>query len=178
MIPYCFAVVMLPVAAILSDRMNNRALPLLGCLMTSVIGFVIVMATTNKVALIAGCCFVAAGSYPAIVIGASWLMNNYAGYTKRCTAWAITQIFIQCYSILSTQVYDQPPRFFKGHGILLGLNALGAVSLVITYFMLKKENAKRDRLAEEMRVAGRQIPGREKSFEELCDYHPAFRYQL
>lgn len=178
MIPYSFAVVSLPIAAILSDRVNRRALPLLVCVVTSVVGFVIVLATTNKVALIAGCCFVAAGSYPAIVIGASWLLNNQAGYTKRCAAWAVTQVFIQCYSIISTQIYDEPPRFFKGHGVLLGLNALAVISVVINYLLLKKENAKRDRLVEEMRARDQQVPGREKSFEELCDYHPDFRYQL
>lgn len=178
MIPYAFAVISLPTAAIVSDRINKRAVPAFVCIATSIVGFVMVIATTNKAALIAGCCFVAAGCYPAIVISSSWLMNNQAGYTKRCTAWAVAQVFIQCYSILCTQIYNKPPRFFKGHAILLGLNALAAVAALTNYHLMKRENSRRDRLAEEYNARNEPIPGSEKSFEELCDYHPNFRYQL
>lgn len=178
MIPYACAVISLPTAAITVDRINKRTLPLLVCLTTSVVGFVIIMATTNKAALIAGCCFVAAGCYPAIVIACSWLMNNQGGYTKRCTAWAVAQVFIQCYSIISTQIYNQPPRFYKGHGILLGFNALAVVAALTLYALLKKENVRRDRIAEDYVRRMEPIPGSERTYEELCDYHPNFRYQL
>jgi MFS family permease len=178
MIPYAFATFSLPIAAIIADRIDKRAIPLLVCLCTSVTGFVIVIATTNKAALVAGCCFVAAGCYPAIVIASVWLMNNNAGYTKRSTAWATTQVFIQCYSIISTQIYDNPPRYFKGHGVLLAFNVLGVVAAVINYFLMKRENAKRNHIAEEYAARGEEHPDLDKTFEEVCDYHPSFRYKL
>ena len=144
----------------------------------SVVGFVIVLATTDRVALLVGCSLIAAGCYSAIVVCATWLLNNHAGYTKRSTAWAVAQVFTQSYSIISTQIYDNPPRYFKGHGVLLGLNVLGALSAALCYFMMKKENKKRDQVAQDLFDRGEQDPDNEKTFEELCDYHPQLRYKL
>src|ERR1700733_8101688 len=101
-----------------SDRLQRKAAPTLICLSVSVVGYIMLLADVRKPVLLLGCCFVAAGSYPAVVISASWLLCNHAGYTKKSTAWAVVQIFIQCYSIISTQIYTKPPRFIKGHAIL------------------------------------------------------------
>lgn len=164
--------------SILADRLDKRAVPFLVCMITTVIGVVIVLATTNKTALVAGCCFVAAGAYPATVICATWLVNSHAGYTKKCTAWAVAQVFTQSYSIIATQIYDNPPRYFKGHGVLLGINVVGALSAAICYFMMKRENAKRDQTARDWELRGEENPENCKTYEELCDYHPQFRYKL
>jgi MFS family permease len=178
MIPYAFAIVTLPTVGILADKLQRRFLPTLGCLAVSLIGFIIIMASTTKTVLLVGCCFIAAGSYPALIVAISWQMSSHAGYTKRSTAWAVSQIFIQCYSIISTQIYDEPPRFFKGHGTLLGLNAVGVVAALINYRLMKAENARRDRVAQEYLDQGLEDPDVAKSYEELCDRHPLFRYSL
>lgn len=176
MIPYGFATITLPIVAILADKFQKRFIPTLICLATSLIGFVMIMASTGQVLHLTGCCFVAAGSYPALIVAISWQMSSHAGYTKRSTAWAISQVFIQCYSIISTQIYDNPPRYFKGHGTLLGLNAVGVVAAVINYWLMKRENARRDLVAQEFEANGMEDPDLTKSYEELCDRHPLFRY--
>ena len=178
MIPYACATVTLPTFAILADKWEKRAIPLLLCLGISLIGFIMLLASTNTPVLLVGCCFVAAGSYPGVVIGASWQMASHAGFTKRATAWAVSQVFIQAFSIIATQVYTTPPRFFKGHGTLLGLNAVGVIAAILNYWIMKKENAKKDQRAIEYAREGREDPDNEKSFEELCDRHPQFRYVL
>ena len=178
MIPYAFATVSTPVTCIISDRLNRRAIPLTLCLATSIAGFVILLASSNPTVLIVGCCFVATGAYPGVVLAANLTVVNHAGYTKRSTAWAVAQVFIQCYSIISTQIYVRPPHFYMGHGVLLGLNAVGFVALVIMYAMMKRSNQKRDAIAASYAVEGRAVPDSGKSYEELCDYHPLFRYSL
>lgn len=178
MIPYAFATFSLPLMGMLADKWQKRAIPLLICLAVALIGFIILLTCLDKAALLVGCCFVAAGSYPALVIAVSWIMNSHAGYTKRSTAWAVGQVFIQCYSIISTQVYTDAPRYFKGHGVLLGLNAVGIVAAVLMMLMMKRENAKRDKVAQEYARQGLEDPQNGKSYEELCDGHPRFRYAL
>ena len=156
-------------------------MPMLFCLGLSVIGLVILLATESKAGRIIGCCFVAGGAYPAIGIGASWVASMHGGYTKRATAYGISQVLVQSYSIIGTQIYDKPPRFFLGHGLLLGFYVVAIVSTLTLYFWLKKQNRARDAAAavrsEGLRQHGLEVDS-QQGFEELYDYHPDFRYPL
>lgn len=178
MIPYALAAITLPTTAIIADKLDQRAIPILICLFGTLIGFVILLASTNTVVLVVGCCFVSCGSYPALVIASSWQMSTHAGFSKRATAWAMSQVFIQTYSIIATQIYTTPPRFFKGHGVLLGLNFVGVLALLLNYYLMKIENARRDKAARDYERSGSENPDNEKTYEELCDRHPQFRYAL
>jgi hypothetical protein len=121
---------------------------------------------------------VSAGAYPAVILSSAWVLISHAGYTKRATAWAIAQVFIQCYSIISTQVYTDAPRFFKGHGTLLGLNALGVIAVIITMWIFDRKNKHRDAIAAEFAARGETNPESHRRYEDLCDEHPDFRYTL
>ncbi|KAF2173687.1 hypothetical protein M409DRAFT_61982 [Zasmidium cellare ATCC 36951] len=177
-IPYACAVVSLPVLTMSSGRVQQKAAFLFGCLSTCVVGYIILLCTTKRAACLFACCLVAIGSYPGVVLGASFLLLNQAGYTKRATAWAVTQIFIQCYSIIATQVYTSPPRYLKGHGVLVGLNFVAVVAIAIKSILMKRSNAQRDAADQRFQEEGTADPEMVKSLEELCDYHPSFRYVL
>ncbi len=178
MIPYAFGVVTLVSVSFLSDHLNHKAWVTFGCLCTSVVGFVVLLATTNKVALVAGACFVCAGAYPGLAVGVAWAMTFHGGYTKRVMGVFFMQIFIQCESIIATQVYDTPPRFFKGHGVALGFYFLAAASTVVLLAIVAKANAARDRRAREFQARGEVDEKTLQTIEDLCDYHPLYRYAL
>ena len=178
LIPYGFSLVALLFFAWLADHLQQKALISLGCSLVSCAGFVILLATTNPVVGIAGSCFVAAGAYPALVVGVAFLLPLHGGYTKRATSNWGSQVFVQCYSIISTQVYRTPPRFFLGHGIALGLYAIGVLSNLALYIIVKRANAARDQVQREWEARGEVNPDMEKSFEDLGDFHPAYRYAI
>ena len=178
MIPYAFATVTLLMVCFISDRINSKGPVLFICMATSSIGFVILMTTTNKVALIAGTCFVTSGLYPSIILTVSWITINHGGYTKRSTAWAMAQITGQGLSIIGTQVYRHPPRYLAGHGTLLGFFTLALCAIVCNYLWMRKGNRKRDERAEEIQRLGTKDEQGEKVGEELYDFHPDFRYIL
>lgn len=178
MIPYAFGLVALVSVAFLSDHLNHKAWVAFGCLCTSIVGFVILLATTNKVALVAGACFVLAGAYPGLVVTVAWGLTMHGGFTKRATQIWILQIMIQCESIIATQVYNKPPRFFKGHGVALGFYMLAAASVVVLYFIVTRANAERDRRALEFRQRGEADPKSQQTIEDLCDFHPDYRYAI
>ncbi len=90
----------------------------------------------------------------------------------------IIQVFIQCYSIISTQVYRTPPRFFLGHGVSLGLYALGMIATAVLVVICKKSNKKKEERRAAFEARGEVDPDMSKSFEELCDFHPAYMYTL
>ncbi|KAJ5610281.1 major facilitator superfamily domain-containing protein [Penicillium lagena] len=178
MIPYAFGIVTLPIGNILADRFDKKGIPILVCLSVCLIGYILLLTSTSQTVLVVGCCFVSAGAYPAVVLSSAWVLISHAGFTKRATSWAMAQIFIQCYSIISTQVYVDPPRFFEGHGTLLGLNALGVVAVLATMWIFDGENKRRDAVAAEFAARGEVNPDSLKDYEELCDQHPDFRYTL
>ncbi|OAP59578.1 hypothetical protein AYL99_06876 [Fonsecaea erecta] len=178
MVPYAFGFAALVGMSFLSDYLNHRAFLIFGCFATSLVGFVILLVTTNKVALMAGLCFVLTGTYPGTVLCVVWINTMHGGFTKRATAIWISQIFIQSYAIIATQVYDTPPRYFKGHGITMGLCVVAMAAVVAMYFIMKRANAQRDAQARELEANGEIDPRMEQDFEDLCDFHPAWRYAL
>ncbi|KAF2158851.1 hypothetical protein M409DRAFT_71412 [Zasmidium cellare ATCC 36951] len=177
MIPYAFATVLSPVAGLISDRVHCRTIPLCACISVSIVGYVILLSTTLPTALVAGCCFVASGAYSGLVLSATFIVVNHAGYTKRASALAIAQILAQLCSIMSTQIYTHPPHFYLGHGIILGFNVVGLLCVVVMYIIMSRANRQREMTLAEGMGRG-DIPGSDASFEDLCDYHPQFRYSV
>lgn len=178
MIPYGVATVSLVTVCLLSDRINSKGPVLLLCLATSGIGYIILMATTNKVALIAGACLVTLGIFPGGILNVAWININHGGYTKRSTAWAMAQVTGNACGIVGTQVYRDPPRFLAGHGTLLGSLVLAIGATVTNYLWMKTANRKKEESAMKWRNEGRENPNRNKTYEELLDYHPDFKYIL
>lgn len=88
------------------------------------------------------------------------------------------QFFIEGYSIIATQIYDTPPRFLKGHGIVLGLVGVSTGCAIALYFHLRFENEKRDAVAKDLADRGEIHPLASKSLEEVYDFHPDVRYEL
>lgn len=177
-IPYATAAIALPTICVVADRYMMRAIPMLFCYLLCACGFTLLMATTSQAARIVGTCLVSSGSYSGVILAATWVMSSHGGYTKRSTAWALCQLFLQCYSIMGTKIYDNPPRFLKGHGIILGFVTLAAACIVAKWWLMRSANQRREAMKKQYAQRGEAVPGIEKSIEELNDKHPDFRYLL
>jgi hypothetical protein len=90
----------------------------------------------------------------------------------------LRQLFVEGYAIISTQIYDTPPRFLKGHGITLALVGLSAISTILLYFHLDRENKGRDAASKDFVERGEIHPWASKTLEEVYDFHPDFKYAL
>jgi MFS family permease len=176
MIPYAFGLLGLVFFSWLSDHLRQRAWVTILCLCITATGFIILLATTNKVALVAGACFVAGGAYPSLVVSISWMMTFHGGYTKRATASWINQVFIQGYSIMASQIYRNPPRYFLGHGISLAIYAIAIVSAMTSWWICSRANKAKDQRQAEFAARGEVDPDMGEDYERLCDYHPGYRY--
>ncbi|CAI4214547.1 unnamed protein product [Parascedosporium putredinis] len=154
-IPYSCAFIALLFVSYASDRIRMRAVPLLGLTALAIVGFIIMLATPNATAGIVGACLISTAVYPAIVLFAAWMPSNNAGYTKRATATWISQITIQTFSIMASQIYDKPPRFFTGHGTLLGLFVLTFVFILVIVLLMKLDNRKKEEAARQFEATGR-----------------------
>ncbi|PNP38205.1 hypothetical protein TGAMA5MH_09895 [Trichoderma gamsii] len=175
-IPYGVAFISLIAVTRISDRLVVRFIPMLIVTGVAIIGFIIILAQTRPAVGIFASSVVTAAVYPGVAIVSGWIPSSNAGYTKRAAATWITQIFCQAFSILASRIYNKPPRFFKGHGVLLGFFILTFILLILMTYLMKRHNQEKDTLAAELDARGERNPDESKSLEELCDHHPSYRY--
>lgn len=177
-IPYGCATLCMLGLVIISDHLKLKGVMLLFCISLSCVGYIILIVVSSIPVKIFGTCLVVSGLYPSVVLGATWLGINTCGFTKRGTVWGITEIFGQCFSIMGTHIYTNPPRYIKGHGILLGFLLFSILNVVMAYFWMKRLNLQKEKTIREYCDRGETHPDTLKSLEEVYDHHIHFRYTL
>ncbi|OQU99153.1 hypothetical protein CLAIMM_04827 [Cladophialophora immunda] len=120
----------------------------------------------------AGCFFIGIGTYPSIIIGQVWLNNNTPGFTKRAAALGVLGTVGQCFSIIGTQVYSDPPRYYRGNGFAFGASVVGGIATIALFFDLRNENAKKRRDADTDFARSQRSLG----IEDIGNQHPDFYY--
>ncbi|KAK1244209.1 hypothetical protein MKX08_002347 [Trichoderma sp. CBMAI-0020] len=177
-IPYACAFVTLLVLNIASDRLNIKAPFLMLCHIICIVGYIILMLVTNDKVKIFGTCLITTGLFPSFTIVGAWTGINIGGFTKRAITWAVTQVVGQCFSIMASHIYTDPPRYLKGHSICLAFQVVALLLTCVLWFWMRRLNEKKDQEAEHHRTAGTIDPKSCLSLEEAYDYHPNFRYIL
>jgi hypothetical protein len=87
---------------------------------------------------------------------------------------ATMNVFGQCFSIASTQIYSDAPHYYRRNGFVLGAMVVGimATGLLRWYLARRNEQKERDRDSDE----AAQIRGLD--IEHIGDAHPDFEYYL
>jgi hypothetical protein len=134
---------------------------------------------TRGVSIFAAC-LITASCYTAILLTPVCVNINTVGFTKRGATWAFTEVFGLTWSIMGTRIYDTPPRYIKGHSVVLALNAVGCLCIIAVYFWMRHINNKKERLEREYAERGETHPhiAQNKSLEEVGEMHISFRYVL
>ncbi|KAF2168681.1 hypothetical protein M409DRAFT_36326 [Zasmidium cellare ATCC 36951] len=174
-IPYACASCVIPLSLV-SDRLNIKGPFLLGTILVTCTGYIILLCEVSVAAKIVACCIAASGLYPSVILMQAWIVGNMAGYTKRATSWAMAEIFGQCFGVLASHVYTTPPRFIKGHAIVLGLLLYAAVMTVALMWWMMRANKKKQEEILRYESEGMVHPHKLKSLEEVQDFHIDFKY--
>ncbi|KAJ9604883.1 hypothetical protein H2200_010998 [Cladophialophora chaetospira] len=177
-IPYACATLSTISVSYFSDRLNLKGPCLIVTLSVACVGYVILLTVYSIPVLVFATCLITAGLYPSVILLTSWLGVNTAGFTKRGTAWAMAEIFGQCFSIMGTHVYTNPPRFVKGHAIVLGFLLFGIVCATTLICLMSYLNKRRAAELERYSSQGELHPDSERSLEEAGDHHLSFQYIL
>ncbi|PVH76569.1 MFS general substrate transporter [Cadophora sp. DSE1049] len=177
-IPYACAGLTLLTVCTLSDRLNKKGVFMIGCLSMSSIGYVLLLVDVQVKVKMFAACLIVSGLYPSVILLISWLGINTGGFTKRGTTWAMAEVFGQCFSIMGQKMYDTPPRFVKGHSIVLGFLLYSVVTSGGLIWWMDRCNKKREREISEFAERGERHPHVGKSLEEVYDFHVEFRYIL
>ena len=177
-IPYGCATVTLVTVNIISDRVNKKGPFLVGCLATTSVGYIILIAVKSVHVKVFATCLVASGVYPSVILLVSWLGINTGGYTKRATTWAGCEILGQCLSIAGTHLYTDPPRYIKGHSIMLALCVISMSAAGANMYSFARANKQKEQIQRDYLERGEVHPHMGKTLEEVQDDHIAFRYIL
>lgn len=162
----------------LSDRYNMKGPFLIFALSMSCVGYIIILSVNSIPAKVFATCLITSGLYPCVILLVTWLGINTAGFTKRGTTWAMAEIFGQCFSIMGSHVFTDPPRYIKGNSIVLGFLVMGIASSVVLIVYMNYLNKKKEAEMQEYLSRGETHPHTGRSLEEESDYHVAFRYIL
>ncbi|KAM7187995.1 Major facilitator superfamily domain containing protein [Naviculisporaceae sp. PSN 640] len=158
--PYAFAFITTLTVAIYSERLQKRAVFIIASASFAIIGYIILLANTDPKSRpgisYAGTFFAAGGIYPATALALSWPAINVSGQTKRAVANAMQISIGNCGAVLGTQLYraNDGPRYIVGHSFALGYLAGNIVVSSVLYYILSKENKRRDTITPEVQEVG------------------------
>ncbi|KAL7946067.1 MFS general substrate transporter [Trichoderma barbatum] len=177
-IPYACAFTTLLIVNFVSDRTNVKGPFLMLCFGFSITGYIVLMVVTSVKVKIFGTCLITMGVFPCVTLLGAWTSINVGGFTKRAMTWGTAEVVGQCFAILASHIYTDPPRYLKGHAISLSFQILGFFSALSMWIYMRYLNGKKEEEAAHHQAAGTVHPMSHQSLEEVYDYHPDFRYIL
>ncbi|OSX67374.1 hypothetical protein POSPLADRAFT_1130525 [Postia placenta MAD-698-R-SB12] len=133
---YVWGCIVTVIVGFVGDRYGKRAGINLILFGTGLVGYIILIASTNP-----------ALSYFAVYLAvAAWVSSNVEGSYKRSATLAMAIGWGNINGAVSSNIYRavDKPWYRMGHGVVLAYIAIGWLSSLAFYFFLKRENARRD----------------------------------
>ncbi|KAF9979280.1 hypothetical protein BGZ73_002549 [Actinomortierella ambigua] len=159
--------------ALSSDRLMGRGSHAAVCVASSVLGYVLLIVIPEEKLLgrYVSLMLCVSGAYACLPILLAWPASNVGGHTKRNVTIATVISLSQVGSAVGGKIYrdDDAPRYIRGHSICAGLLTMELVVILFLRWYLLRLNAKR-------RAMSTQEYQRACQGEDLCDYHPDFRF--
>jgi hypothetical protein len=173
--PYAAGAIVTIIVGFASDHLQKRAFFNMAIAWSGITGFIMIMASDRPGVQYAGTFFGAMGIYPAVSLTIAWVANNVEGVYKRGIVLGMVIGWGNLNGVVSSNVYFNAPRYFEGHGTIVGYLFFGLFGgSVLFYTLLKREN--------KLRLAGKRdhiVEGKTaKEVEELFDRRPDFIYTL
>ncbi|KAF7356491.1 MFS domain-containing protein [Mycena venus] len=144
---YAFASIVTCCVALYADKHGRRGYCNITMLFIGAIGYII-LAVSRNAALSYFAVFVATcGIFPVVPNTIAWVANNFEGSYKRGVSLAMAISIGNLNGAVSSNVYrarDQP-WYPLGHGLVLMYICIGIIANATFLYLLKKENARRDR---------------------------------
>jgi len=146
--PYVAACICTIGAGYLADRGRQRGIYMMFFCIVAIVGFTMLISTNKPHVQYAGTFFAACGIYPNVPMGVAWNGNNIGGSTKRAVGIAMHVGFGNLGGVLSAFSYrsKDAPRFFTGHGLLIGTTFMSCCLSLFMHIYLKMENSRRESL--------------------------------
>jgi len=179
--PYVFACICTIGGGYLADRTKQRGIYMIFFCCVSIIGFIMLISTHKPSVQYLGTFLAAAGIYPNVPMGVAWNGNNIGGSTKRGVGIAMHVGFGNLGGTIAAFAYrsTDAPRYFSGHGLLIGTTTMSCILSIFMTIYLRRENARRDALMAEQGLTLESYSNEMKDAErEKGDNATFFRYTI
>ncbi|KAJ7759162.1 MFS general substrate transporter [Mycena metata] len=144
---YFFAAIVTCCVALYADKYGRRGYCNIVMLSIGGIGYIILIISRNAALSYFAVYVATCGIFPVIPNTVTWIANNFEGTYKRGVTLALAISMGNLNGAVSSNVYrarDQP-WYRLGHGLVLMYICIGIIANSIFLYLLKKENARRDR---------------------------------
>lgn len=144
--PYVCAAVVTISVGFFADHTRLRGYCNMATVSVGMVGFILLLSSSNIRIQYAGTFLGAAGIYPTIPNTLSWLSNNTEGSLKRAVVLGMVVGWGNLNGVVSSNVFikSQKPRFWTGHGVVLGYQTLFLLGgSIFMHIALKRENRAR-----------------------------------
>lgn len=171
----CFFTVLI---GIYSDKLKLRGPIVIGCATVAIIGYAILYATphTRPGQSYAGTVIAACGVFPSIAVVLAWTGGNAGGDIKRGVSLAMTIGIANLGGICSSFIYrsKDAPRFYIGHGTVIGCLLLAIISSSVAMFTYHRLNKQKEEQCLREGIDHSHAP----KFRDMGDASPLFRYTI
>lgn len=175
--PYAVAAVCTISVGFLADKTRWRGYCNIGTVLIGIIGFSMLLATTNPQVQYAGTFLGAAGIYPTISNTLSWVINNTEGSLKRAFVLGMVVGWGNLNGVVSSNIYltRENPKFTTGHSVVLAYQIAfllgGSIFMHVAFRVINK-----NRKAGKMDEAWSKLSDEQKWIQG--DLRPDFVYTL
>lgn len=179
--PYVPATIMVLIVAWMADRTRMRGPYILACLPICMIGYIMLLVSSDAKVQYGATFLIALGIYPVAPCILTIPINNTSGLYKRGTVNALQLMIANLAGFIATFIYQSKwaPRYVQGHSVALGSVVLAWIFVAINVWWCWSENR--------ARAAGKR-DGNWEEYERLLqdgktrapigDRSPEFRYTL
>lgn len=175
--PYACAAVCTILVGFFADRTRWRGYCNMVTVSIGIIGFAMLLGSSNPQVQYAAVFLGAVGIYPTIPNSLSWVMNNTEGSLKRAIVVGMVVGWGNLNGVVSSNIYigRENPRYFTGHGVVLAYQVVFLLGgSIFMHFALRKSN--RDRAAGKMDADWASLTEEERWIRG--DRRPDFKYTL
>ena len=175
--PYATTFVVSVVIAFFADRWGQRGYALLLSGILAMVGYILFLTSTHPSVLYGSLFFQTIGAFTSASAINAWNVNNIQPYYKRSTAIAFALSMANFGGVVSTWIFNDPPRFAKATKINLafsvGVCTLAAVNRVWLVIQNRRKETER---ALKLYLGTREEE--EAQRRRFGDDHPDFIYTL
>lgn len=175
--PYILAMFFALFMAWVSDKKGVRGPCALASQTLAIIGFAVLLGTTQAKYRYLGTFFTCSGTYATVPNLLAWASNNTGGDTKKGVRIAMMVGLGNLGGICSSFVYrnqDKKTGYKLGHRVMLGALCMSWAAMWVAIYVFKMENKKKE---EKCKAEGIEASQASK-FVNMGDDSPLFRYTI